>query len=66
MAPVIMVNSDVYGSLTGDELDAILDKYRYPVAVKHLGIAIDQAKERGLLGKDIFGTGFNFSVAKPA
>jgi len=28
MAPVIMVNSDVYGSLTGDELDAILDKYR--------------------------------------
>lgn len=28
MAPVIMVNNDVYGSLTGDELDAILDKYR--------------------------------------
>ena len=28
MAPVIMVNSDVYGSLTGDELDAILDKYQ--------------------------------------
>lgn len=28
MAPVIMVNNDVYGSLTGDELDAILDKYQ--------------------------------------
>lgn len=27
MAPVIMINSDVYGSLTGEELDAILDKY---------------------------------------
>lgn len=27
MAPVIMVNDDVYGSLTGDELDAILAKY---------------------------------------
>ena len=28
MAPVIMVNNDVYGSLTGDDLDAILEKYR--------------------------------------
>lgn len=27
MAPVIMVNDDVYGNLTGDELDAILSKY---------------------------------------
>ena len=27
MAPVMMVNEDVYGSLTGDELDAILAKY---------------------------------------
>lgn len=27
MAPVIMINQDVYGSLTGEELDAILDKY---------------------------------------
>ena len=27
MAPVIMINDDVYGSLTGEELDAILEKY---------------------------------------
>lgn len=27
MAPVIMINDDVYGNLTGDELDAILSKY---------------------------------------
>lgn len=27
MAPVIMINGDVYGNLTGDELDAILAKY---------------------------------------
>ena len=27
MAPVMMVNEDVFGSLTGDELDAILAKY---------------------------------------
>lgn len=27
MAPVIMINDDVYGNLTGEELDAILAKY---------------------------------------
>ena len=34
----------------------------YPIAVKRLQIAIDQAKEYGLLGQDIFGTGFNFDL----
>ena len=34
----------------------------YPIAVKRLQIAIDQAKEYGLLGENIFGTGFNFNM----
>ena len=34
----------------------------YPIAVKRLQIAIDQAKKYGLLGKNIFGTGFNFNL----
>ena len=34
----------------------------YPIAVKRLSIAIDQAREAGLLGQDIFGTGFNFDM----
>ena len=34
----------------------------YPIAVKRLSIAIDQAREAGLLGEDIFGTGFNFDM----
>ena len=34
----------------------------YPIAVNRLQIAIDQAKEYGLLGTDIFGTGFNFDL----
>ena len=34
----------------------------YPIAVKRLDIAIGQAREYGLLGKDIFGTGFNFDL----
>ncbi len=34
----------------------------YPVAVHRLSVALDQARERGLLGKDIFGTGFDFDI----
>ena len=34
----------------------------YPIAVKRLQIAIDQAREYGLLGKNIFGTGFDFDM----
>ena len=34
----------------------------YPLAVKHLRTAIEQAQEYGLLGKNILGSGFNFVV----
>ena len=34
----------------------------YPIAVHRLEIAIQQAKEYGLLGKDIFGSGFDFDL----
>lgn len=34
----------------------------YPIAVKRLQIAIDQAREYGLLGENIFETGFNFDL----
>jgi NADH:ubiquinone oxidoreductase subunit F (NADH-binding)/(2Fe-2S) ferredoxin/Pyruvate/2-oxoacid:ferredoxin oxidoreductase delta subunit len=34
----------------------------YPLAIKRLQIAIDSAKERGLLGKDILGSGFDFDI----
>ncbi|MBR4661400.1 MAG: 4Fe-4S binding protein, partial [Clostridia bacterium] len=34
----------------------------YPIAVRRLNIAIEQAREYGLLGKDILGTGFNFDI----
>lgn len=34
----------------------------YPVAVNRLEIAIAQAKERGLLGKNILGSGFDFDI----
>ncbi len=34
----------------------------YPIAVKRLQIAIDQAREYGLLGKNIFESGFDFDL----
>ena len=34
----------------------------YPLAVKNAGIAIKQAEEYGLLGKNILGSGFDFSI----
>jgi NADH-quinone oxidoreductase subunit F len=34
----------------------------YPLAVINIGIAIEQARELGFLGKDILGSGFNFDV----
>ncbi len=34
----------------------------YPIAVNRLQLAIDAAREQGLLGKDIFGSGFDFDL----
>ncbi len=34
----------------------------YPIAVKRLEIAINQAREYGLLGKNIFGSGYDFDI----
>ncbi len=37
-------------------------RQEYPLAVKHFGLALDQARELGLLGKNILGSGFDFDV----
>ena len=34
----------------------------YPLAVKNLAIALDQAREHGLLGTNILGSGFDFEI----
>jgi NADH-quinone oxidoreductase subunit F len=34
----------------------------YPLALKHLNIAMDQARELGLLGENILGSGFDFDI----
>jgi NADH-quinone oxidoreductase subunit F len=35
----------------------------YPLAVRNLTIALGQAREMGLIGRDIFGSGFDFDIA---
>ncbi len=37
-------------------------RHEYPLALQNIGIAIEQAREWGLLGKDILGSGFDFDV----
>lgn len=34
----------------------------YPLAVKRLGIALEQAREKGFLGENILGSGFSFDI----
>jgi len=52
----------IAGYAIGSDMGYIYCRAEYPIAVKRLGIAIGQAREYGLLGKDIFGTGFNFDI----
>ena len=37
-------------------------RHEYPLAVVNIGIAIQQARDLGLLGKDILGSGFEFDI----
>lgn len=37
-------------------------RMEYPLAIRNLGIAIEQARALGLLGENILGTGFNFDI----
>ena len=37
-------------------------RHEYPLAVKNLGVAIKQAEEMGLLGKNILGSGLDFDM----
>ncbi len=46
----------------GGQYGIIYVRHEYPLAVKNLQIAIDQAVERGFLGKNILGTDFSFTM----
>jgi len=50
------------GYAIGATQGVIYARAEYPIAVKRLEIAIRQAEERGFLGKNILGSGFDFHV----
>ncbi len=52
----------IAGYAIGAHHGYIYIRAEYPIAVERLNTAIAQAKEYGLLGKDIFGTGFDFDL----
>ncbi|MCX6278347.1 MAG: NADH-quinone oxidoreductase subunit NuoF [Bacteroidetes bacterium] len=52
----------INGYCTGADQGVIYIRAEYPLAVERLKIAMKQAREYGLLGKDILGTGFNFDI----
>ena len=52
----------IAGYAIGANQGYIYVRAEYPIAVDRLNIAIGQAREYGLLGKDIFGTGFDFDL----
>jgi len=52
----------IAGYAIGAETGLIYIRAEYPLAIKRLEIAIGQAKEQGLLGKNIFGSDFNFNI----
>ena len=53
----------IAGYAIGSDQGYIYVRAEYPIAVKRLEIAIEQARDYGLLGEDIFGTGFNFNIS---
>ena len=52
----------IAGYAIGADEGYIYVRAEYPIAVHRLEVAIAQAREYGLLGKNIFGTGFNFDI----
>jgi NADH:ubiquinone oxidoreductase subunit F (NADH-binding) len=52
----------ICGYSIGSSNGLIYIRAEYPLAIERLKIAIKQAREYGLLGKNIFGTGFDFDI----
>ncbi len=53
---------EIAGYAIGANKGYIYVRAEYPIAVQRLKIAIEQAREYGLLGENIFGTDFSFDI----
>jgi NADH:ubiquinone oxidoreductase subunit F (NADH-binding)/(2Fe-2S) ferredoxin/Pyruvate/2-oxoacid:ferredoxin oxidoreductase delta subunit len=54
----MLIAAYAIGAATG----IVYVRAEYPIAVEHVGIALERAREKGLLGQDIAGTGFDFDI----
>jgi NADH:ubiquinone oxidoreductase subunit F (NADH-binding) len=52
----------INGYCTGASKGLVYIRAEYPLAITRLKIALQQAREYGLLGKDIMGSGFDFDI----
>ena len=59
---VLLEAMTIAGYAIGANQGYVYVRAEYPIAVERLNIAIQQAREAGMLGKDIFGTGFDFDI----
>lgn len=53
----------IAGYAVGAKEGFIYCRAEYPLAIKRAEMAIKQAEERGILGKNIFGSGFDFEIS---
>ncbi len=61
--PHSVVEGMIIGAFaTGADSGVIYVRAEYPLAIKHLIIALRQARELGLLGRNILGSGFSFDI----
>ncbi|MBV2246016.1 MAG: NADH-quinone oxidoreductase subunit NuoF [Lentimicrobium sp.] len=52
----------ICGYCIGSSIGLVYIRAEYPLAIERLKTAIAQARDYGLLGEDIFGSGFNFDI----
>jgi len=59
---VVLEAMTIAGYAIGAHQGYIYVRAEYPIAIHRLQIAIQQSREYGFLGKDIFGSGFDFDI----
>jgi len=61
--PHLVIEGMIIGAYAiGSSKGFIYVRAEYPIAIEHTEIALSQAREAGLLGADILGTGFDFDI----
>lgn len=58
----VLEGMTIGGFAIGASEGVIYVRAEYPLAIKRLEIAMDQAREKGFLGKNLFGIGFSFDI----